>query len=497
MTLKGITVCMGFSAAVIASAALGSEQNEWPGPVTRTDMAGHVESRDTLGPLIFQEPTPEGGRVAGFRPFYVHRINSKGEPEETTVLYPLFYFRNYGDMYEWSVFKLINRYGRVGGAGGAGEARSLDIWPFYFSRDTGNPETSSSAVMPVGGAIEGHFGYDRLSFVLFPLYAQMRKGGVVSTYSPWPFIRTTRGAEKGFAVWPLYGRFERPGVSHREYFLWPLAWNNSIEPAPGSAPGTAPARQFGILPFYTVERSPDLVNETYLWPFFGRTDRTSPYAYHEIRYFWPFLVQGRGDGLSVDRWGPLYTHSVSKGVDKSWYLWPLFRRTSWADGNVSQERTQLLYFLCWRQVQRDLARPQVAPAEKFYLWPIVSTWDNGAGRRQVQVLSPFEGMFADNPRVREAWSPLFALWRYDQVAPGQTRMSLFWNAVTWTKNEREGRSDFHLGPLVAVEHSPAAKRVAIAGGLLGFESRADGRGWRPFCVEFRSAPRNLYSASTR
>ena len=48
-----------------------------------------------------------------------------------------------------------------------------------------------------------------------------------------------------------------------------------------------------------------------------------------------------------------------------------------------------------------------------------------------------------------------------------------------------------------LQQQGAHKRVAIAGGLLGFESRADGRGWRPFCVEFRSAPRNLYSASTR
>jgi hypothetical protein len=488
---------LGCAAALFVARARGGEQNDWPGPVTRTDAAGRLESRNILGPLIFQEPSPEGGRVAGFRPFYVRRVNSKGELEETTVLYPIFYYRTYADMYQWSVFDLINRYGKTEGTGAGGEPRTFDIWPFYFSSDTGDPATSSQAVFPIGGRIEGRFGYGRISWTLFPLYAQIQRNNATSTYAPWPVVRIAGGFEKGFAVWPLYGRFEKPGVSDREYFLWPLAWNNTIQAAPEMAPGTAPTHQFGVFPFYTVERSSSLVNETYLWPFFGHTERTSPDNYHETRYFWPFLVWGRGDSRQVDRWGPFYTHSVAKGLDKTWYLWPLLRRTSWADGRIAQERYQFIYFLFWNQQQRDLLRPQAPPAQKTYLWPIVSTWDDGAGRRQVQVLSPFEGIFADNPRVREAWSPIFALWRYDQRAPGETRASLFWNAITWAKSESQGRSEFHLGPLVTAEASLAAKRVAIAGGLLGFEHKSDGPGWRLFCLEFRSGSHNLCAASTK
>lgn len=497
MTLKGIAVCIGLSAAAFAAGAHGTEQNDWPGPVTLTDAAGHMESRDALGPLIFQEPSPEGGRVAGFRPFFVRWVNSKGEMEETTVLYPLFYYRTYSDMYEWSVVKLINRYGRREGSGAGGEARTFDIWPFYFSRSTGNLATSCYAVLPIAGVMEGHFGFDRISWVLFPIFAQTKERGAISTYAPWPIVRVERGTEKGFGVWPLFGRFEKPGVSSREYFLWPLGWNNTVAPAPESAPGTAPTHQFGFLPFFAIQHSPIFDDETYLWPFFGHTSRTSPVHYEETRYFWPLLVQGRGDARQVNRWGPFYTHSVSNGVDKTWVLWPLIRRTKWVDGTIAQVRTQVLYFLGWEQAQRDLARPQAAPAVKTYLWPLVSTWDNGAGRMQVQMLSPLEGMFADNPRIRETWSPFFALWRYDQRAPGETRTSLLWNAVTWAKSEREGRTEFHLGPLIAVERSTAAKRVAIAGGLLGFERRADGRGWRPFCFEFRPVSHNLYATSAR
>lgn len=497
MTLQGITVCMFFSAAVIAGEAYGTEQNYWPGPVTEKDSAGQVQSRDTLGPLIFQEPAPEGERVSGFRPFYVRRVDSKGKGAETTVLYPIYYYRSYGDMYEWSVFKLINRFGRAQGTRAQGETRTFDIWPIYFSRDTGDSATSTLGVFPIAGTAEGLFGYDRISWMLFPIYATVQRQGYTSTYAPWPIVRITRGSAQGFAIWPLYGSFYRPGVSKTEYFLWPLAWNNTVEPAQGAAPGTGPQHQVGILPFYMAERSSVSVNVSYLVPFFGFTDRSAPDHYHETRYFWPFFVQGKGDSKQVDRWGPFYTRSVVKGMDKTWYLWPLVKQTKWVDGSIAQEKNQFFFFLYWNLQQRDLRRPQAAPAQKTCLWPLVTAWDNGAGRRQVEVLSPFEPLFADNPRVREAWSPLFALWRYDQRAPGETRTSLLWNAVTWAKSESAGRSEFHLGPLIAVVRSPASKRVAIAGGLFGFEHRTDGQGWRLFCFEFNHGSRNLYAASTK
>src|SRR5206468_10740909 len=75
-----------------------------------------------------------------------------------------------------------------------------------------------------------------------------------------------------------------------------------------------------LFPYTTLFRS-----ETYLWPFFGYSDRTAPASYHEIRYLWPLFVQGRGDHY-INRWAPFYTHSVNHGYDKQWFLWPVLRR---------------------------------------------------------------------------------------------------------------------------------------------------------------------------
>ncbi len=188
-------------------------------------------------------------------------------------------------------------------------------------------------------------GYDKIGWDLFPLYAKTEKGGATTTYTPWPILRITKGTESGFAIWPLFGHDERPGVYSRKYFLWPLTWNNTLQPADDKPPGTPAKRQVGVLPFYTGEWSADGVNENYLWPFFSYTDRVAPTRYHETRYFWPFLVQGRGDAKYVNRTGPFYTHSIRKGVDKTWVLWPLWRRMAWTESGVAQTKTQFFYFL--------------------------------------------------------------------------------------------------------------------------------------------------------
>jgi len=233
MTIHHISVWLGLAAAGLPWAG-AAETNIWPGPVTQTDAGGNRTSWTALGPFLFDEPESQGGRVAGFRPFFVRRTDPAGEQVETTSLYPLFYLRRYGDTYEWSIFKIVNRYGRGDGASPspATEPQTFDVWPFYFSKDTGDPATSRHALLPVAGTVEGHLGYDRISWVLFPLYARTESRGSATTYTPWPILRVTQGAEKGFAIWPLFGRRERPGAAEWQYFLWPFFWNNTIQPWP-------------------------------------------------------------------------------------------------------------------------------------------------------------------------------------------------------------------------------------------------------------------------
>jgi hypothetical protein len=499
--VTAVRLAAGLALTCGLTTAGAAEANLWPAKVSQLDENGHVTSWQAIGPFAYEKPAADGGTVSGVRPFYAKWETAAGALREVNVLYPIFTYRADEYYYRWSVLQLINRSADRSQLDIAGTRRpplvthaTFDVWPFWFSRDTGSPESSYRGLLPVHGTIKNRFGYDQLNWTLFPLYARAAKNEAVTYATPWPLIKTTRGSEQGFAFWPLFGWRIKPGAFERRFYLWPLGWNNTIQPAAEAGPGTPPRREVGFLPFYTREIGPGLVNENYLWPFFGYTRRTEPVLYHENRYFWPFLVQGHGDERTVSRYGPFYTRSVNKGIGKTWILWPVFREKRFADAGIAHRQRQVLYFLYWSLEQRSTTNPAAAPAEKSHLWPLYSKWDNGAGRKQLQFPSPLELFFPDNDRVRQSWSPLFSLYRYDQREPGRERHEALWGLVSWDR--APNRSEFHFGPLVSVNQQPDEKRVALGNGLVGLR-RTAGKGWRVFWFDFPAKANKVRDSSSR
>ena len=473
-------------------------RNTWALGVEHRDDSGRITAWSAAGPLVFSKAAPEGATVSGVRPFWVQtKDDATGSLRSATALYPLFSYQADASRYSWSFFELIKRSGRKATAPAPRspfeENEAFEVWPFWFSRHPHDPVDGYQALFPLYGTIKGRLGYQRLSWTLFPFYFQSQKKGATTTQTPWPFIRVTRGTEHGFAFWPLFGWEERPGVSRDEFYLWPLIYNSTRQPAADAPAGTVPTHQFGALPFYACSTGPGVVDENYLWPFFGFTARTAPWKYHETRYFWPFLVQGRGDDRFVDRWGPFYTHSIIKGTDKTWIGWPLYCQTRWTDQGVAQTKTQILWRIYWSLEQRSLTNPSAAPASIRHVWPLFSTWDNGAGRRQTLALSPFEVFFPGNAKMRESWSPLFAVYRYDQSSPGNERHSLLWDLVRWENRAAAPRPTAHS----AAPGALAEERVCLGRGLIGARRPAGERAWRLFWLDFPSKPASISTASVR
>ena len=500
MNLVRLLAFFGCLAALSARAG-AEEHNWWPVTVSQVDASGHVTSSEHLGPFMFRhaDKDPAGdhtGTTSGLRPFYVQTQDAQGLTTEATVLYPIFTYRGYSDTYRWSFFNLINVAGPTAAATTAttGQAKAFDLWPFWFSRETGSPETSYHALFPIAGTIKGHFNRDEISWVIWPLYLRTERNGLVTTSTPWPFIQTVTGTQHGFALWPLYGRRSNAATgSHHSFFLWPLGWDHTIPPPEDDPEGTGPKREYGFLPFYANEHYHGFKNEAFLWPFFGYSDRTVPYLYHETRYFWPFLVQGHGDNQMVNRWGPFYTHSIKKGMDKTWYLWPFVKQLKWEDSGVAQTRTQFLYLLYWAHRERSLTNPSAAPADRTHVWPLFSTWDNGAGKKQFQLFSPFDVLLPYSNEWRETWTPFFALYRYDQRSPEDRNWSLLWSAVTW-RQVRDAK-EFHLGPLFSVQSRAESRRVAIGNGLFGWQRGPGEQGSHWFWFDFPSKADKLPVAS--
>lgn len=465
-------------AATLALPARAAERNAWPFWVGQEDeRTGEVTAAQALGPLLVQRTGEAGAETQVWRPFFLWQKTAAGE--QGHVLYPLLSWQRTGEHdASFSLFRLVNSR-RTTAADGAATG-GFDVWPFYFSRATGAADTSYRAVFPLSGTIKHRFGKDELTWRLFPLYAHVTaRGGRETTHAPWPFVRLIDGnGHHGFELWPLAGSRGREGDYRQQFALWPLLYRQERTREDGVHASV------GVLPFYTRDTAPGYRNENYLWPFFGHTERTAPtaQAYRETRYFWPFLVQGRGETRHVNRWAPFYTHSVAKGYDKTWLLWPLYRRGAWQGEGVAQERHQFLVFLYWANVQRSLANPDAAPAYKKHLWPLVSVWDNGAGRRQLQLLSPLEIFFPHDDPVRQLYTPLFALYRYDQRAPDDVRWSFLWSAVTRRRTAQE--SEFHLGPLYGAQHTAQGSRITLGAGLLSWRRAAGERRWQFSIFDF-------------
>ncbi len=489
MNFRNLAALPALMVACHATAGgVATERNFWPLVVEREVRASgdarSSQSFEAVGPLAFRQS--EAGKstsVGGIRPLYLERRDARGGISEAFVVYPLLTYRADQDARRWSFLNLIN-WGFTGPSAPrstSGETR-LDIWPVYFSRQSGEPDSSYRAIFPLAGSIPRRFGHDRISWILFPFYGRFEKRGTTTLTLPWPLIKVLSGdGHAGWEFWPLYGTRGKPGVYQERFALWPLGYDHVTMDA-----AAVTSRKTGLLPFYARDVADGYRSETFLWPLFGYVDRTIPYRYHARNYLWPLWVHGRGDDRQIDRWAPFYSHSMIKGTKKTWVLWPLWRESSWIDGDLSHHRKQLLYFLYHSDVQRRAEGVAAEAAYKVHFWPLASGWNNGAGRKQWQILSPFEVFFPRNDPVRLSWTPLLALYRFDQTKVGETRHSALWNAASFHRDRAEGAISFHLGPLVTSERDAARGRLAILGGLVSWQRGAPGSPWRMAFGNFRS-----------
>lgn len=458
--------------------AAAVEVNYWPFfNGEREASADSFHSWQVMGPIIFGRTSERGG-IFGVRPLFVQFEDRERDQSSTHVLYPLFNYRTtpYGN--SWDILQTLRSSTFT--PEGAEGSRTLHLFPFFFLRmDPENPEREYFGIFPIAGQVQNQLGYDKITWFFFPFNARLERNGTTTVAMPWPFIRFMHGeGARGYHLWPLYGYAAQEDRYVRHYWLWPLGYHvrNDLWKE-------QPLEAFGFLPFYARSISDSAVSESYLWPFFGYTDSHSP-EYYETRYFWPFLVQRRGASY-INRWAPVYTHSIRSGVEKRWVMWPIYRQETRQERGLLHEKKQVLYFLYWNLRQSSLEDPELAPAVKRHLWPLFSYWDNGAGRRQLQVLSPFEVFFPQNDVVRAKYSPLFAIYRYDREEGARTKNSLLFDFVTWSRMDESFRLE--AGPLLSYERSPERRHWEVIKGLVGYDSAREKTRFR-FLWRGRSGP---------
>src|SRR5688500_1184565 len=185
-----VLLALGAAAVVARAQPFARETNFWPGPVRYQSPTTGEVSWTGAGPFLFRKPADAEGNIAsGFRPFWVQVQNRQGEMRAGYLLYPLFSYTVQEDTYRWSVFELVRSWDRRASAGAPESVFDLreefEVFPFWFSRQSGDPELSYRALFPIYGTVKNKLGFERLSWTLFPLYLENEKRGAVTTSTPW------------------------------------------------------------------------------------------------------------------------------------------------------------------------------------------------------------------------------------------------------------------------------------------------------------------------
>lgn len=451
---------LGILLLVLPAQLFGEETNFWPIFVQQRDSAlGRPDHNGSLGPIL-SETYRDETRILSIRPLWTAFHHRDTGTKSHHFLYPLVNWTDYGQTQFGHALNLL-QYRR--------DQRQDDtffqFFPFVFSRQNPEPEQSYFAVWPIGGVLKNRFWRDRITFAAWPLFVRTQRNDETRTHVPYPFVQILNGPKsRGFGLWPLYGRFQRENDYEHTWALWPIHYHYRDD-----LDEEIPYVRFGILPFYHRETGAGLKSETVIWPFFGYTRESDPRpVYSENRYFWPLLVQGRGEERHVNRWMPLYTDERKPGYRKNWYLWPLLEREVFEQPGLTRERDSLLYFI-YRDERQHFSG---TTARLTFLWPFFSYWHDGYDRMQLRALDPLSVFFPSNDKVRENWTPLFALYRFDKRMDN-ARHSLLWDFVVWEK-DGSGMKAFYAGPLFEWERGD---RWEVLKGLIG-RRQADADGQR-------------------
>lgn len=434
--------------------------NFWPAYVVEENSVhGRPDFGASMGP-IFADIRLQDRKILSIRPLWTRFSYENTDSSHWHVLYPVANWYERPGVSYGHVLNLI-RYRHQ-------EETSMvqfEVFPFFFYRDGDQVPKRTLALWPVAGVIHNRLFRDEIAFAAWPLLVRTRKGDETRVHFPYPFLRYHYGPHSsGFGIWPLFGKFQRENDYANWWALWPVLYSYKDK-----LDREQPRVRLGAWPFYHHESDAGMHSHNWVWPFFGYTREYDPRpVYSENRYFFPFLVQGRGDEKYINRWLPLFSDESSPGYSKQWYLWPLLKREKRQDGAVVRDITTLLYFFARHEVQ-DLGDTK---ARLGTVWPLFSFWDDGRGRSQLQALDPLTIFFPSNQVIKQNWSPLFAVYRWDQRGDNR-RHSLLWDLITLELDPEQGNR-FTFGPLLDWKTGGSGIEWSLLKGLLGSSLDAAG-----------------------
>lgn len=423
---------------------------------------------EAAGPFYYNEHS-ETQHTWAVPPLISYTTDEAAGLKEFDILYPLLTYDRYGDQYRWQLMQLLSF---AGGPSSTEKDRDrFTIFPLYFQQRSSNPEENYTAVFPFYGHLKHRLFRDSIYFVMFPIFGETTKRGVVTDNYLFPIFHLRHGPGlEGWQVWPLVGK-ERKQVTtvtngfgdtvvvpgHDDLFvLWPIFFNNHT-----GLGTTNVAWEQAALPIYSIERSANRDSTTILWPFFSKVDDREK-KYREWDLPWPLVVWARGEGKTTSRVWPFFSQAHTPTLQSDFYLWPVYKYNRAKLDPLDRTRVRIAFFLYSDTIDRNTETK--AWARRTYLWPFFTKHTDFIGNSRLQVLAPLEPFVPGSHKIPRDYSPLWSVWRQESSSRrGTASKSLLWN-------------------LYRRDTGPGMKKVSILFGLFQYQSGQDGAGTRLFYI---------------
>ncbi len=398
----------------------------------RLDERGDLLELDVLWPIIHYERTPDGGDDFRVRPFY-RRVTEPvtdivGQAAvEHQFLWPLGRIRYDEQESRSRLFPLWWRMSRIDDEG-LHDVDWYALFPFFWggSREDGNE--NYFGFFPFYADLPDFLTYERLLFVMWPLYTRTVKDGRVGNVLLWPLIGWGSGPD-GY-LWhrflPLWSYVNTPRY-WRWAILWPLiSWG--VE----ALDTERPVHDFMIWPFYGRKWGRGVHGWAALWPLFQNYEIEG--RFKKVDIFWPFLRFQ--EDLSAARpllswwWWPVVSRTLTD-VQSAWvFAWPVFWWGRYSDPDAERERVRF---------EPVYSRERVhgvdgTEAEELNVWPYVHReWKARHGEQfeaEWWFPSPWPWTRGNAYGVREAYAWLWTVAEGRRRAPDDVSMHLTANLFT-------------------------------------------------------------------
>lgn len=254
--------------------------------------------------------------------FPIFGKSSINEVQTTSVFWPI-YSRTKGDKVDrfrvWPLYGTSSLEGEFN--------KKFILWPIYSSVEYTNERNPGGGFMLV--PIYGHVKTEQADnyWYVAPFFRYMTSEEQWIVHAPWPFIQMADGIMYKRIVWPLYGK-KHLGTLTRQYFLWPLFWNNKTEYVHHDQ-----HRRLAV-PFFSYESE-------------VTTKPTAEHKEGEVfsRYWkiWPLMSWERNEEDTRFRTLELWPLRNTPGIERNWAAyWTLYRQTN-IKGTVSHDVLWGLY----------------------------------------------------------------------------------------------------------------------------------------------------------